>query len=226
MKKWIAGLVAAVVSIGLFVWQDALMSREGFTSITAMKEDGWWCIYERERVPRKDATELIAADGMLYLFYEDVGYVNVYSDEGVFQWGCQVEAISNGVGGIGYRDGILFIDGKSGIYALRGRELVMKEVRASQEGYAQLRRIVREPSPVTDRGYTYYYNAEAGQITRAMPGQALEVVVQLPVKNPNVDFLIFANLFLWFGFASWFRYADEEIPVLTELVRKRRNRLR
>ena len=97
MKKWIAGLVAAVVSIGLFVWQDALMSREGFTSITAMKEDGWWCIYERERVPRKDATELIAAGGMLYLFYEDVGYVNVYSDEGVFQWGCQVEAISNGV---------------------------------------------------------------------------------------------------------------------------------
>ena len=84
MKKWIAGLVAAAVSIGMFVWQDALMSREGFTNITAMKEDGWWCIYERERVPRKDATELIAADGMLYLFYEDVGYVNVYSDEGVF----------------------------------------------------------------------------------------------------------------------------------------------
>ena len=54
----------------------------------------------------------------------------------------------------------------------------------------------------------------------------VEVVVQLPVKNPNVDFLIFANLFLWFGFASWLRYADEEIPVLTELVRKRRNRLR
>ena len=87
-------------------------------------------------------------------------------------------------------------------------------------------RFICVPNPVTDRGYTYYYNAEAGQIARAMPGQALEVVVQLPVKNPDVDFLIFANLFLWFGFASWFRYADEEIPVLTELVRKRRNRLR
>lgn len=210
MKKWIFWVLVLVLSVGMLGCQARLMSREGFASIRAKNEDFWWAVSEEERVPRRDADQLLAADGVVYLYYEEYGYVNAYRDDGTFLRGYQVASGQNGIGGIGYADGILYINGRvSGVYAFEGENLLQFEEQSihnpEHDVYMD---IVRNFKPVTDGGYTYYYNAEAGQINRAMPGQALETVVQLPVKDFMVDALLFANLALWAAGVFGMRMTD------------------
>lgn len=212
MSKWKVGIAVAILSVLIFIAQGMLMSKEGFTTVRATKEDGWWAVCEDERVPRDEADAMIVADGQIFLYYEEEGLVNVYATDGNFLRGYQIETIHNGVGGIGYQSGILYIDGKSGIYGFRGKELVCSEILHKDTGYQRFMEIIREPDAVTDDGYTYYYNAKVGQINRNKPGEALETVVQLPVKDSNVEFLIYANILLWFGFCTWCRIVDGEIP--------------
>ena len=213
MSRWKIGIAVAILSVLMFIAQGLLMSQEGFTTVRATKQDGWWQIHEEERVPRKAADAMIVADGEIFLFYEDLGLVNAYSTGGAFLRGYQIETISNGVAGIGYHDGVLYIDGRSGIYGFRGEELVVSEVCHGDDAYQKISGIVREPDPVDDGGYTYYYNAEAGRINRNQPGEALETVVQLPVRDSNVEFLIYANLALWMGFGLWCGIKNGKIAV-------------
>lgn len=200
MSKWKIGIAVCILSFAMFIVQDLLMAKEGFADVRATMADGWWWVCEEERVPRNEAAALIAADGQLFLYYEDQALVNVYSTEGQFLRGYQIETVGKGFGGIGYRDGVLYINGKSGIYGFRGEELVASEVLWRED--EELYRIVDEPDPVTDGGYTYHYNAKAGQINRNRPGEPLETVVRLPAKDPKVEFLIYANFSLWVGFAA------------------------
>ena len=204
MKRWMAAAAVVILSLGLFALQGILMSREGFAKLQEIKEDGWWVIGEEERVPRQDVTAFLVADGELYLFYEQYGLVNAYTVDGGFLRSYQVEVLSNGVGGIGWQDGVLYIDGRGGIYGFRGTELVVADVGGSCADYKRINGIVQEPDNTAEGGYTYHYNPESGQIRRAMPGQALETVVQLPVRDSNVEALGWANMCLWVVFAFWF----------------------
>lgn len=224
MSRWKIGIAVAILSLAMFIVQGMLMTKEGFSDVRATKADGWWWVCEEERVPRDEADAMIAADGQLFLYYEDQALVNAYSTDGIFLRGYQIETISNGIGGIGYRDGVLYIDGKSGIYGFRGEELVVSEVIYKDDAFQEINRIVDAPDPVTDGGYTYYYNAKAGRIDRNKPGEVLETVVQLPVKDSNVEFLVYANLLLWFGFAVWWRIADSVAPAWFDTFRERRGR--
>ena len=227
MKKWMVSVIVVALAIGIFGCQAWLMSREGFASIRSVNLDYWWLIYEEERVPRDEADQLIAADGVLYLYYEQYGYVNAYRTDGTFLRGYQVASKDNDRGGIGYADGVLYINGRvSGIYQFRDGELVgFEEQSIHNPDYFACNDIVQTCKPVTDGGYTYYYNAKAGQITRAKPGQALETVVQLPVKDSNVEALIFANLALWVVFASWYMN-DGALPDWLQTFHDRKKRLR
>lgn len=227
MKKWMVSVIVVALSIGIFGCQAWLMSREGFDTVRAMKEDGGWLLFHTERIPRKEADDLIAADGVLYLHYEDLGYVNAYRTDGTFLRGYQVAIGEKGRGGIGYSNSILYIKGRvSGIYQFRDGELIgFEEQSIHNPDYFACNDIVQTCKPVTDGGYTYYYNAKAGQINRAKPGQALETVVQLPVKDSNVEALIFANLALWVVFASWYMN-DGALPDWLQTFHDRKKRLR
>lgn len=79
MSRWKIGIAVAILSVLMFIAQGLLMSQEGFTTVRATKQDGWWQIHEEERVPRKAADAMIVADGEIFLFYEDLGLVNAYS---------------------------------------------------------------------------------------------------------------------------------------------------
>lgn len=227
MSKWKIGIAVAILSVLMFITQGMLMSKEGFATVRATKQDGWWMIWTDERVPRDEADAMIVADGQIFLFYEDVGLVNAYSTEGKFLRGYQIETVGNGVGGIGYHDGVLYINGKSGVYGFRGGELVVSEVMYRDEAFEEIKRILDAPDPVKDGGYTYYYNAAAGEINRSKPGEALETVVRLPVKDSNVDVLIYANLALLFGFATMYRGDDGKVSAWFEAYRRgRRHSLR
>ena len=100
MKKWLAWTLVLTLLIGMFVFREWIISREGFDPIRAMDQDYGWLIFHRERVPRMEADQLIAADGMLFLHYEKYGYVNVYSADGTFLRGYQVACGGNGKGGM------------------------------------------------------------------------------------------------------------------------------
>ena len=217
-----------VLAIGMFILQAWLKSREGFDTVMAMDQDYGWIIYHRERVPRMEADQLIAADGMLFLYYEEYGYVNAYSTDGSFLRGYQVACGSKGVGGIGYADGILYIDGQcSGIYLFRGEELVRFEEQSTQNpNYRQTEILMDASQPRSYDGYDYYYNSVSGQITRARPGQALETVVQLPVKEPAVDMLVLAAGLLLILFPAWLRVEDGEVPAVARILQERKRRLR
>ncbi|MBE6950882.1 MAG: PQQ-like beta-propeller repeat protein [Ruminococcaceae bacterium] len=174
-----------------------LMEEDGFSSVAKPGRGLVYQIFAEEKIPREKADELLAADGSVYLYYEDFGLVNVYTTEGAYQWSYQVAPGKNGVGGIGYADGIFYLRSRSnGVFAFKGTELASADVPNEDE-------IVDEPNPVTDSGYTYYYNAEANQINRAKPGEALETVVQLPQMNPVVLPLFAVIGAVWVAVAVW-----------------------
>lgn len=226
MKKWMVSVLVVALSVGMFACQLWLMSREGFASVRTLDADYWWIVTDEEQVPRDEADQLIAADGVLYLYYEQYGYVNAYRTDGTFLRGYQVASKGNGRGGIGYADGVLYINGRvSGIYAFEGEELLeFEEQSIHNPDYDGYEEIVKTSRPVTDGGYTYYYNAESGQITRAKPGQPLETVVRLPVKDGNVEVLIFANLALWALFSHWFKDGGK-LPGWAQAYHERKKRL-
>lgn len=228
MKKWVATALVAALSLGMFVCQAWLMSREGFASVRAVDEDYWWFVYDEEKVPRCEADQMIAADGMLFLHYERYGYVNVYSTDGTFLRGYQVASGRNGRGGIGYADGILYIDGRcSGIYLFRGEELLrFEEQSIHNPSYREIELYMDAACPMTDGGYDYYYHSVSGQINRAKPGQELETVLQLPVENPNVETLAYANLILWACFSVWSQIEKGEVPAVSQILQERKRRLR
>ena len=229
MKKWKVFLIVAALSASMFVCQAWLMSKEGFDSFHKIQtEDPFWIVLEKARIPREDADELLAADGMLFLFYEDHGVVNVYSTEGEFLRCYQVGMSQKGVGEIAYANGNLYVRSVGNdIYQFRGTELVhLDEPGKENPDWSTANRIVLKAKPKTDGGYTYAYDAVAGQITRAKPGQAPETVVQLPVKDPKVDTLIYANMVLWAFFAYWFKTGGELHGWVKEYHERKRRQLR
>lgn len=228
MKRWLAWTLVLTILIGMFVFREWIISREGFDPIRAMDQDYGWLIFHRERVPRMEADQLIAADGMLFLHYEKYGYVNVYSADGTFLRGYQVACGGNGRGGIGYADGILYINGQcSGIYLFRGEELVgFEEQNRNNPAHRQTEILMASACPTSDGGYDYYYNSVSGQISRAKPGQALETVVQLPVKDSVAEYLAMGMLMLMTAFVVWLRIEDGEVPVVSQILQERKRRLR
>lgn len=189
--------IAIGITVLLLIVAAWLMEGDGFSAVAKPGKGLVYQIFAEERIPRENADELLAADGLLYLYYEDFGLVNVYSTEGDYQWSYQVAPVRNGVGGIGYADGVFYLRSRSnGVFGFKGTGLASGDIPDEDA-------IVDEPNPVTDGGYTYHYNAEANQINRAKPGEALETVVQLPQMNPIVMPLFAVIGAVWVALAIW-----------------------
>lgn len=200
-----AAVAACVIVLTFFglVWSR---SGEVFDRVPVLDGDLEYAVHMEELVPREEATALLVADGMIFLYYEDSGLVNAYTTEGEFQYGVQIADGNNGRGSIGYSGGRLYVKARvKGIFVFEGTELVQVEVLSQNpEEYGRLERIADAEDPVSDGTYTYYYIGETNQITRSGSGNPVETVVQLPRKDPNVELLALAVLILTACSTGWY----------------------
>lgn len=175
---------------------------EEFDIVRALEDEDSYLIHREELIPREEVTSFIAADGKLMLHYADTELVNVYSSSGAFLYGMQITDGNNGSTGIAYRDGLLYIKGRtSGIYVFSQDQLVQFENQSIyNEGYDPLDELFPSETCHTDEGCTYYYVAEENKILRTDVSETVDFLV-FPQKNPYIIPIFYVMIVILTGIA-------------------------
>lgn len=101
-----------------------ILQNEGFSTIKTFKTTGRVDVLWEELISRRDISEILVHGDDLYIFYDDSGLVNVYSVDGIFQYGLQMCTSSNGRGDMTFSNGKLLVQTKCcAIYVFEGSEL-------------------------------------------------------------------------------------------------------
>ena len=90
-------------------------------------EKGSFRVIEQEFLSVYRPSKLIADTNTVVLFYEDEGYAAIYTKNGKFCYGLQVDRSDRGTGNIAYINGVLVITSKaSNVYYFDGTALLQK----------------------------------------------------------------------------------------------------
>ena len=116
-------LVAAVVLVVLALVD---VKKSGYTPIRQrIRENYGYELHAEEQVPREEIASIAEDSQSVCVFYDTNGHVNVYSHDGIFQYGIQVESSNHGLGWIALKDGLLYIKSTTNvIYRFRGQGLL------------------------------------------------------------------------------------------------------
>lgn len=165
-----------------------MISKEEFDTIKPLPEDESFCISKKEQNPRDELTSFIITKDSIILYYDAAGLVNVYSIEGEFQYGIQIELIDNGKGNIGVGNDKLYIESRGGrIYVFVGMDCEDSfRRREYPERYTYIARFLNQEKGHSDGIATYYYQKEVSQIQRKDAQGNITAVISLPQKNDNI----------------------------------------
>lgn len=124
MKYTIICAICGSLIIILLIIGILILHNEGFSTIATWKTVGKVVVHQEEAVPRAKIAEVIVKDGKIYIFYDTCGLVNVYTTDGMFQYGLQVGTLANGRGDIAFVGEKLLIKARGNvIYVFDGRNL-------------------------------------------------------------------------------------------------------
>lgn len=195
------GLLAFFIMIALisFLLLFVMVSNENFDTIQPLAGDELFRVLEEEYILRNDLTEFVVARDSLILFYDGAGLVNIYSLEGQFRYGIQVERIDNGSGKIGVLDDRLYIEARGGrVYIFSGTELIESfRIREDPGRYNSVKNILAQESKHFDGNAAYYYQNDLNQIRKVDRLGSEDIVISMPRKNKNLKTV--ALLFLLSG---------------------------
>ena len=155
MKRYFIAIVIALIIIA-FVWQDFLLSNEGFSTITPLEAEQNYRYLHNEQVPREDISQLLVSNDQIVVYYDDVGIVNVYSWDGDYLYGIQIDSVKNGHGDMSFHNNLLYIDAKR-IYVINNGMVVDVFTRSENYDAYKEAQTYMEGDPTTQiEGTTFY----------------------------------------------------------------------
>lgn len=156
-------------------------------------EKGTYRIISQEVYLSEQLSKLLFVDNEIVLFYEDEGYVALYTQNGVFLYGIQVDTSDKGTGNISYLDGYLVIKSKANtVYFFDGSSLV-NAYHISSKNLDQSRLLVERMGDYkslthTNNGITF--SASNGNIIKTDSTGSNTILFPLPQKTMNPIFLL------------------------------------
>ncbi len=201
MKYTIICTICGSLIIILLIIGVLILHNEGFSAVATWKTVGKVVVHQEEAVPRAKIAEVIVKDDRIYLFYDSCGLVNVYTTDGIFQYGLQVGTLANGRGDIAFAGEKLLIKARGNvIYVFDSEKLetfVEFQYTESKKGteqahlYDELESYFSAPKPCSYQG-KFYTISESGA----------ELLVRDTESSANkpVDFLPRRNTWAYFVF--------------------------
>lgn len=171
-----------------------LISAEGFSRVEPFHQPGKFIVHHTEYVPRNRIRSVIAQDQNIYIYYDDVGLVNVYAADGTFLYGLQVSTINNGRGSMAFGDGILYVESKGHtLYVFREESLLesitysyteTEEKTPEALRYRELERVFEKEQSAATNGKTYFLSQfRTAVYEKDLSTGACSVVSFLPQRN-------------------------------------------
>lgn len=172
-----------VVLIGLLlisINQIQYKKNEGRSRLEAAGE---YVIHKTPQIPQhQEITTMLVEDGKIFLYWDLHGIVNVYSVDGMFLYGIQVNSSTSGRGDIAYTDQKLYIFSRENhIYVFEDQKLIEHiEFAQEKKKYRRLEELLltKHDSYIYE-DETYYLLKTVSMVTKVAADGKHVVVIDL-----------------------------------------------
>ena len=175
---------------------------QGFVRIDKLNTRGDYKVIQEEQIPYESVSTFFVAEGYLFLFYDNSGLVNVYSTDGVFQYGIQVFTSTSGRGKITFSNGSLFIHSRLHIiYEFVGTNCVNCidwTNKITRTEFARAEKVFETVNSTVWDCYQYTMAPNRSGISRQKENGPSELIIEFPQINSGA--YVIALIFIGFFF--------------------------
>lgn len=202
-------LVFTLLVISCSAYLAYMIANEEFDSLDLLDNDEYYRVLAEENVPRSDLTSFQVTESTLILYYDAAGLVNVYTLEGEFLYGIQIQTIRNGSGNFVFQDHTLYILSRGNrMYAFREHNLIDSYLYTeAPEEFRQIESWMMQNKCHSMEDTTYYYLSESNQIAKTVPFGIMETVISLPKRNSNIHDVVMILLILIASFIHYLKHS-------------------
>ena len=180
MKKMFLTLSLMGILLIIAISQLHLCSRN---NISKTVEVGEYVIHKTQQIPPgQKVTSMLIEDGEIFLFFDADGLVNVYSVDGIFQYGLQVNSSTSGRGDIAYDDGKLYVFTRENqLYIFEEQKLIqhIDVVSEKQKYLSYEEQLLSKEKNHVYRGETYYLLKSVSMVTKVTADDKSVVLINL-----------------------------------------------
>ena len=174
-----------------------LASAEGFSHISPLKTEEAYRMVTNELIPREEISLFLVTEERIFLYFDYTGIINVYSHDGIFLYGLQINSLKNGIGDIAFKDGILYIKARGNMLYIFDGTVLLDNFRRQDnpQMYSEVE-VLMGGEPCHQMNNITYVSS-GNKILKKAEQHVVETVISLPQKNTNIrDLAIFTMLLI------------------------------
>jgi len=180
-------IITVVVIVLIAAWYIYEFATDGFSYVTSIGDRKRIIIKYKERFPRYEVSSHLVADGKIFLHYDSVNLVNVYSVDGEYNYSIFYgDWLDHGTSGIFYQEGKLIIyTRRNSVYVMDGTELVEYKEINSRSARQELDELIIQPYEQEFDGSNYV--CTTGDVKRENPDGSYTTVIDVPELNNDLE---------------------------------------
>lgn len=182
-------LVAICIILISVIVLSILISHEGFSNILPLEAEEKYRILTDELVPREEISLFLVTEELIFVYFDYNGIINIYTQDGIFLYGLQIDSLKNGVGDIAFREGILYIKARGNMIYLFKETVLVDNFRRQEnpDTYKEIE-LLMDGEPCHQINNVKFFSSN-NQIMKISEGNAIQPVISLPQKNMDIHYL-------------------------------------
>lgn len=182
-KKICIGLLIGCILILFFVGSINTIGHRDENLLPILDSNETYRLLSRELIPSRSTPLFTVNDEKIFLFYDRDGLINVYSHEGDFLYGLQIETTEHGTGNITSDEKYLYIKSCGNtLYIFEDTALLCSICRSEYpDTYAKIN---RGPNHSID-DTTFYYLSESNSIAQRTNNGPFRQIITMPEEGTD-----------------------------------------
>ena len=193
MNRRVKTILSVIALALLIVGLIGMFRFYGGTSLPVI-EKGAYRIVAQEAGMAKQVSKLLASGDQIVLFYQDEGYASIYTPEGKFCYGIQVDVSDKGYGNAAWVDGLLVIKSKENtVYFFDGKTLTSRyhvSINENLEQFQTLEEKMGSNNSLSCETESGVVSVSGSQVVETDASGAVKELFSLPRKTINPGFLV------------------------------------
>lgn len=196
-------VVMSVVIVLACIRFGFLVKSENFSVIAPLKTGESYRILYEEKIPREKLSLFTVNEKLIVLFFDYEGIINIYSIDGEFLYGFQIESLKKGTGDIAFHNDRLFVKARGGRMYIFNGNVVHSSFRSTEDAatYREAERLL-EGIPCSNVGDVSFH-VVGNRIMKAVDGGPYQTLITLPMENPDIKSL---GIFILLAIAGLMHY--------------------